>query len=545
MLSSVRRAIVVSLVSLVVTGVAAGATIKGSSRKDTLLGSSANDVVYGFGGNDTIVGRGGNDLLNGGAGYDDLNGGVGNDRITAVDGGSDSVHCGAGRDVVTADLDDVVGSTCEVVTRRLSSDPYRRTGAQRGTEVEPDSFAHDRTIVTAFQVARFFDGGAANIGFSTSRDGGGTWVSGMLPRLTVFSTPAGPLDLVSDPVVAYDRVHKTWLIAAVGAAHNDTVLTVSRSRDGVHWRAPVIAALPGQGDYDKEWITCDNWRHSRFAGRCYLSYMDFEHQGVMTRRSLDGGRTWSAQTGWTVPPAFRDGANGVQPVVRPNGTLVIPFSVFGGSGGSVNQLAAIRSLDGGATFLPATKIADLAAVDVFDLRVPPLPSVAIDGGGTIYLSWTDCRFVAECNANGIVFSKSRDGVDWTAPVRVRTGGRGWTVNHFLPGLAARGSGRHARIAIAYYSAPEPTGCNYACNAAIDAWLSVSRDGGATWLLPQRLTSEAIRASWLADTGLGRMLGDYISTSWVRRKAIPVFPLASPPTRGSYQEQIFATTTLAP
>jgi hypothetical protein len=529
--------LVVLVASLVVTGAAAGATIKGSGRTDTLRGSGGNDILYGYGGRDLIEGRGGNDLLNGGAGRDVLLAGPGDDRVTSADGIAERVDCGPGRDIANADLnDDLTG--CEVVSRRLSNDPYHGTGAQHATEVEPDTFAYGRTIVSAFQVGRYVDGGAAGIGFATSHDAGATWHGGLLPQLTIFSSPPGVLDLVSDPVVAYDRVHRTWLVAAVGAAGSDTVLTISRSQNGVDWSAPVTAAHRTEGDFDKPWVTCDNWRGSPYAGRCYLSYVDFEHEAVMTRRSTDGGRTWSAQTGWLVPLALQDAANGVQPVVRPNGQLVVPFSVFEAGGSAINEIAAIRSLDGGVTFLPAYHVAQLAARDIFELRVPPLPSAAIDADGTIYLSWSDCRFVDECNGNGIVISRSRDGVAWSAPERVPAGGRGDSVNHFLPGLAARGSGK---LALAYYSAPEPTGCNYSCFASIDAWLSRSDDGGRTWGAPQRLTSEPVRSNWLASTGLGRMLGDYISTSWVGTTAIPVLPLASPPVRGAYREQMYAAT----
>ena len=211
-------------------------------------------------------------------------------------------------------------------------------------------------------------------------------------QASIFSVPPGQLSRVSDPVVAYDRFHRTWLIGAVGLTGDSTVLTVSRSRDGVTWGAPATAAQRDEGDYDKEWLTCDNWPSSPFRGRCYLSYMDFENQGVMTRRSLDGGRTWSEQVGWLLPPALKNIANGVQPVVRPDGTVVIPFELFESPGSRLNQMAAIRSLDGGATFLPALPIARLLANELAGIRAPPLPSVAIDGEGTIYLAWTDCRF---------------------------------------------------------------------------------------------------------------------------------------------------------
>jgi hypothetical protein len=538
----VRLALLVSLASLVIAGGASGATIKGSSQPDRIIGGARADVLYGYGGKDWIDGRGGNDLLSGGSGRDVLAGSGGNDRIAAADGAIDTVRCGNGSDIVTADLEDVL-SNCEVVSRRLSRDPYRRTGAQHQTEVEPDSFAHGKTIVTAFQVGRYTGGGAANIGYATSHDAGATWTNGLLPRLSIFSVPAGSLDRVSDPVVAYDRVHRTWLIAAVGAAGQATELTISRSRDGITWSGPVTAAHRFEGDYDKEWIACDNWRASPNRGRCYLSYMDFEQQAVMTRHSDDGGRTWSPQAGWQLAPALRYIANGVQPVVRPNGTLVIPFAIFDASNSPLNAIAAIRSLDGGDTFLPAVSIATLEALDVVDLRAPALPSVAIDGGGTIYLAWADCRYVPECDGNGIVVSKSRDGVDWSAPARVPAGGRGAGVNHFLPGLAATGSGDRAKLALAYYSATQPTGCNYTCEALIDTWFSLSDDGGRTWRAPQRLNTEVVRSTWLAETGIGRMLGDYISTSWVGGKPIPVFPLASAPVRGSFREEIYAARLL--
>ncbi|TML08270.1 MAG: hypothetical protein E6G38_08015 [Actinobacteria bacterium] len=518
-----RRVLVVSLASLVITGAALGGTFKGSSRPDHLSGTATGDVLYGYGGNDEIDGLAGDDLINGGAGADVLSGGAGNDRIAAADGTQDVMRCGPGRDIVTADMEDPL-SGCEVVSRRLSRDRYRAGGAQHETEVEPDSFAHGKTIVTAFQIGRFVDSGAANVGFATSHDAGTTWIIGILPRLSIFSAPPG-------------------LIGAVGLDGDGTVLTVSRSRDGVTWGAPVTAAKRDEGDYDKEWLACDNWLNSPFRGRCYLSYMDFENEGVMTRRSLDGGRTWSEQVGWLLPPTLRDIANGVQPVVRPDGTVVIPFEMFESPGSRLNQMAAIRSVDGGATFLPATPIAPLLATDVEGLRVPPLPSVAIDADGTTYLAWTDCRYITECQSNGIVISKSRDGINWTVPARVPTGGRGTFVNHFLPGLAALGTGSHVRLAVAYYSAPTPTGCNYNCQSSIKAWLSRSDNGGRTWRAAQQLSTENVLSGWLADTGLGRMLGDYISTSWADGKPFPVFPLASAPIRGGFREELFVTQTL--
>src|SRR5206468_892420 len=145
------------------------ATIRGTAHADRLRGTTQADTIFGRGGNDDIAGLGGNDLLDGGPGRDTLAGGRGDDRIqAALDSGQDTVRCGRGADLVDADLGDRIASDCEVVVRQLSNDGFSDPGAQHGTEVEPSSFSSGRTIVTAFQVGRFFDGGASGIGFATS-----------------------------------------------------------------------------------------------------------------------------------------------------------------------------------------------------------------------------------------------------------------------------------------------------------------------------------------------------------------------------------------
>src|ERR671924_123390 len=95
---------------------------------------------------------------------------------------------------------------------QISSDPYSNTDSNHKTQVEPDTFAFGNTIVAAFQSGRFFDGGASNIGFATSTNGGETWTHGFLPGTTVFATPPGPSKYhrTSDPSVAYDAKHKVW-----------------------------------------------------------------------------------------------------------------------------------------------------------------------------------------------------------------------------------------------------------------------------------------------------------------------------------------------
>ncbi|MBV9168769.1 MAG: hypothetical protein JOZ81_01630, partial [Chloroflexi bacterium] len=74
---------------------------------------------------------------------------------------------------------------------QINSDPFTNPDSNHKTQVEPGSYSFGNTIVTAMQSGRYFDGGASDISFSTSTDGGKTWTTGTLPA-TVNSTPAGP-----------------------------------------------------------------------------------------------------------------------------------------------------------------------------------------------------------------------------------------------------------------------------------------------------------------------------------------------------------------
>src|SRR5919201_5452177 len=181
---------------------------------------------------------------------------------------------------------------------QLSRDPYHNTTSQHRTELEPDTFVAGSTIVSTFQVGRFFSGGASNIGFSTSTDGGATFTAGFLPATTVYASPPGPYPRASDPTVAFDAKHGVWLISYLGVARNGNFATndvlLSRSTDGLTWGNPVVVNASGHFD-DKNWTACDNNAGSPFFGNCYTEFDD-NTQGdlILMSTSSDGGLTWSA-----------------------------------------------------------------------------------------------------------------------------------------------------------------------------------------------------------------------------------------------------------
>src|SRR5438105_12480270 len=96
---------------------------------------------------------------------------------------------------------------------RLSTDPYTNTSSMHQSEVEPDTFSYGSTTVGAFQVGRFYDGGSSNIGWATTTDNGANWVSGFLPGITIYQGGTHARD--TDPAVAYDVAHGTWMIVSL------------------------------------------------------------------------------------------------------------------------------------------------------------------------------------------------------------------------------------------------------------------------------------------------------------------------------------------
>jgi hypothetical protein len=410
---------------------------------------------------------------------------------------------------------------------QISSDPYKNPDSQHKTQVEPDTFAFGNTIVSAFQSGRFFNGGASNIGFATSTNAGETWTHGFLPSTTVNATPPGPYQRASDPSVAYDARHKVWMISFLGItnAENPPVdVLVSRSTDGLTWGAPVAVNKDGAFN-DKNWTVCDDTASSPFYGHCYTEFDNASNNNlVQMSTSTDGGKTWGAAK--TTP----DNACviGGQPLVQPNGTVIVPIDDC-----FETTLLAFRSTDGGKSWSRVVLAAQiLFTLDPGNIRSGALPTAEIDRSGRIYVVWEDCRFEPGCSANDLVIITSRDGLHWTLPKRIPTDPINSGVDHLIPGLAVdrTTAGNSAHLGLAYYYFPD-INCTTACQ--LNVGFVSSTNGGASWSAAEQLAGPMMM-NWLPNTTLGRMVGDYISTSIVPLDddATPVFEVAHQPTVGT-------------
>ncbi|WP_438295445.1 hypothetical protein [Streptomyces sp. HUAS TT7] len=420
---------------------------------------------------------------------------------------------------------------------RISTDPFTNSTSQHATELEPDTFAYGNTIVASSQVGRFNDGGASDIGWNTSTDGGTTWQHGMLPGITIYQ--GGSWARVSDPAVAYDAKHGTWMVTGlvIDANVNGAGVTVSRSADGLTWQNPVMAVgNDGQG-YDKEWIVCDNTPSSAFYGNCYIE-VDLTSSGntVIMSASTDGGATWSAP----VSPSGSPNGLGGQPLVQPNGTVVVPYSTNGSS------IRAFNSANGGSSWSSTSLVANVSSANVSGgLRSGEgLPSAEIDAAGKIYVAWQDCRFRSGCPSNDIVYSTSTNGTTWSAVTRVPIDAVTSGADHFIPGIGIdkATSGTTAKIGLYYYFYPNANCTTSTCQLEV-GYIS-STNGGTSWSTPQTVAGP-MSLSQIANSTQGSMVGDYISTSVVNGNAVATFAVGKTPTNGQTLDEGLYTAGALP
>jgi hypothetical protein len=418
---------------------------------------------------------------------------------------------------------------------RISSDPFTVGPGQHATEVEPHLLANGSMLVAAFQAGRIIPGGATDIGWATSTDGGSTWTHGFLPGLTT-GEGSGPYDAASDPAVAYDPKHGVWMIASLPLSNSSQTpaVVVSRSTDGVTWLNPVSVDASADSS-DKNWIVCDGWPGSPYYGNCYVEWDDpasANGDEIFMSTSTDGGLTWGS------PASTADLASGIggQPLVQPNGDVVVPIET--------SEMSSFRSSNGGASWTAPVAIANLQFhADGGGIRSGPLPSAAVDGSGTVWVVWEDCRFRAHCSTNDLVYSNSLDGVNWSPVTRIPIDETASTVDHFIPGMGIdpTTSGTSAHIGLHYYYYPQSACTESTCQLFV-GYIS-SANGGSTWNAPMALTG-AMQLSWLANSQNGLMVGDYVATAFTNGIPHGVFAVAEAQSGAAFNQATYTAQGLA-
>jgi hypothetical protein len=172
------------------------------------------------------------------------------------------------------------------------------------------------------------------------------------------------LSASADPATQQRPQDNVWLISTLGLNGTRVDVLTSRSTNGsLTWGNPIVTAT---GSLDKNWIVCHNTTTSPFFGNCYTQYDITSGNAIRMKRSTNGGLIWGA----ALSPSGGAIGLGGQPVVRPNGTVLVPYLAT-----NADQTRSFRSVDGGASWRATVLVSTVSHHAVAGgLREESLPS---------------------------------------------------------------------------------------------------------------------------------------------------------------------------
>ncbi len=420
-----------------------------------------------------------------------------------------------------------------VGAQRVSEDTlFSPRGCQPHTEVEPDIAMdpnHPDVVVAVFQVGRC-EGGAADVGYATSNDGGRTWAAGFMPLLTRVG--GGPFERGDDPAVAFGPDGSVYVVEmGFNQGNCGSVVAVQRSDDhGLTFGRPVYAEKDCGPFNDKTWIAVDDFPGSPFFGRIYVAWLRLAAgEDIVLRHSDDRGSTWSPRV--QVSPK-NSGPEGAFPVVQPNGDLTVLYRKDDPFGPMVAQ----TSRDGGESFGTPVNVADVHPKEPKDLRTGlGIPSASVDPAtGYLYVVWQDHRFSSD-GTNDAVLSRSTDGgATWDPVLQVSPPDGGRVLDQFTPAVAAFGGFVH----VSYFTRERSPG-------QFDRVFLNETTGAEPGLAfgPQLTLGPSGDLRFAAVSGRQRFLGDYLGLAANASSVHAVWCLPTPALPGPQHQAAYSGTVL--
>jgi hypothetical protein len=274
------------------------------------------------------------------------------------------------------------------------TDPDLQGRAQAQNEtwvaVDPNNGSH---VIASYNDYRRGDG---TCGVSYSLDAGRTWADSTTPNGFTRGTAFGALrqywQASGDTSVAWDTRGNAYLScqtflrgpAASPNPDQSSAFYVYRSTgaNGASWNFPgrPVAEhndVAGAGDVllDKQLLTVDNSRTSRFRDRVYVTWTTFAADGtgyIYEAYSADYGETFSAPVvvsttsplcentfGFPTPQGTCNENQFSQPFTAPDGTLYVVYANYNNAVAAPenrNQMLLSKSTDGGVSFTPPVRV---------------------------------------------------------------------------------------------------------------------------------------------------------------------------------------------
>ena len=315
--------------------------------------------------------------------------------------------------------------------------------------------------------------------YLTSGDGGETWggVANNGPGGSNSGDPASCINLSGRYFIGY--------------IDNASGQSVSYSDDaGTSWTVVKAGNSPSgfSSMLDKNHLTVDISPTSSFKGNLYDGWTSFggsDDSHVCVSRSITNGASWEPYVNVSTAIASSGQHQGVNLRTGTNGEVYAAFAIYETWPDDEGSIGLARSLDGGVTWLPATRIiTNIRGIRNSgvpqNMRVNSFPSMAVDlsngpNRGAIYVVWTNIGVPGVNTGNDIdvYMIKSMDkGVTWSAAKKINQDAAGLGKTHYFGWVTVDQA--NGIVSVVFY---DNRNCS---NNEAQAWMAYSIDGGDTF-----------------------------------------------------------------
>jgi hypothetical protein len=321
----------------------------------------------------------------------------------------------------------------------------------------------------------YFAQGLGFTGFSSSADGGATWVD----RTSLDSSTFG------DPGMVWRKTDGKFYFVTL----NSSGLGIYRSDDDCQTFS-FLSNPHVSGNDDKELMAIDNNPASAHYGRIYVAWTDF-NDGHIKVVTSDNGTSWSSP----VDVSTHSNVQGAWPTIAPNGDVYVAWAHWAAFQTGPLDIEVARSTNGGTSFsfvtnpltgavLPraaaATSSCGRPALNG-NIRYLPSPQIAVGSDGVVHVVYGyDPDGYNTGDVINVYYRRSTDnGATWGTEVQLNDDAT--TRDQFFPTLSV---GPTNVVSASWYDRRNDAG-----NLNFQYYQSMSFDGGLTWS-PNTLISDA-------------------------------------------------------
>ena len=357
----------------------------------------------------------------------------------------------------------------------ITTEPSASTQSENSIVVDPTN--GNRLINSNNSTPQPSNGSVKGADWFETEDKGTTWAGSV----------EGPGGSNSGDPAAVINHNGRWFVGYIDNASGQSVSYTDNQ--GASWTISKVANKPsGFGNMlDKNHLWVDISASSQYKGNLYCAYTPFggsNDSEIEVSRSITNGSTWEA--GINVSSAVNAGSHcqGVNMKSGPDGEAYAAFAIYDSWPSDEKAIGFAKSLDGGATWLPATRaITNIKGIRTSgvsqNMRVNSFPCMTVDlsngpNRGAIYIVWTNIGVPGTNTGSACdiyMIKSTNEGVSWSAPIKINTD-NSTTKKHYFPWITCDQA--NGTLSVVFYD-------NRNCNSnEAEAWMAWSENGGATW-----------------------------------------------------------------